>query len=95
MWTSSVEMWIKFILVVISYKIYKYTQKKLKQWDDEDQAELIKLTTKYPRGTTERWQKIASEMGRTIQEVTSRASQAKDYMGIYYTFLLVHIFVKF
>nr|CAB3238792.1 dnaJ homolog subfamily C member 1 [Phallusia mammillata] len=59
----------------------KKKKTKDKQWDDEDQAELIKLTTKYPRGTTERWQKIASEMGRTIQEVTAKASQAKESVG--------------
>lgn len=44
-------------------------------WTDNDILELIKYVKKYPGGTPERWEKIASVMNRTITEVTHMAKK--------------------
>lgn len=47
-------------------------------WTDNDILELIKYVKKYPGGTPERWEKIASVMNRTVVEVTHMAKKVKD-----------------
>lgn len=47
-------------------------------WTDDDILELIKLVKKYPSGTSERWDKIADAMNRTVTEVTHMAKKIKD-----------------
>ncbi|EFX67443.1 hypothetical protein DAPPUDRAFT_261672 [Daphnia pulex] len=37
-------------------------------WTDEDLTELAKLMKKYPVGTTERWEKIAEALNRSVTE---------------------------
>jgi len=44
-------------------------------WTDSDMLELIKYVKKYPGGTSERWEKIASIMNRTVAEVTHMAKK--------------------
>lgn len=44
-------------------------------WTDDDILELIKLVKKYPSGTSERWDKIADAMNRTVAEVTHMAKK--------------------
>ncbi|XP_029665444.1 dnaJ homolog subfamily C member 1-like [Formica exsecta] len=47
-------------------------------WTDNDILELIKYVKKYPGGTPERWEKIASVMNRSVAEVTHMAKKVKD-----------------
>ncbi|XP_012262900.2 dnaJ homolog subfamily C member 1 [Athalia rosae] len=47
-------------------------------WTDDDISELIKLVKKFPGGTTDRWEKIAEAMNRTVAEVTHMAKKVKD-----------------
>ncbi|KAL0131082.1 hypothetical protein PUN28_002578 [Cardiocondyla obscurior] len=47
-------------------------------WTDNDILELIKYVKKYPGGTPERWEKIASVMNRTVAEVTHMAKKVKE-----------------
>ncbi len=47
-------------------------------WTDEDLTELAKLMKKYPVGTTERWEKIAEALNRSVTEVTHFARKLKD-----------------
>nr|CAG4637277.1 EOG090X0BHG [Ceriodaphnia reticulata] len=47
-------------------------------WTDDDLTELGKLMKKYPVGTTERWEKIAEALNRTVGEVTHFARKLKD-----------------
>ncbi|XP_043266108.1 uncharacterized protein F54F2.9-like [Colletes gigas] len=47
-------------------------------WTDDDILELIKLVKKYPSGTSERWDKIADAMNRTVTDVTYMAKKVKD-----------------
>jgi DnaJ family protein C protein 1 len=47
-------------------------------WTDDDLAELVRLTKKYPGGTVDRWEVIASAMNRNVSEVTFMAYKLKD-----------------
>ncbi|XP_011865222.1 PREDICTED: dnaJ homolog subfamily C member 1-like [Vollenhovia emeryi] len=47
-------------------------------WTDNDILELIKCVKKFPGGTPERWEKIASVMNRTVVEVTHMAKKVKE-----------------
>ncbi|XP_076180813.1 dnaJ homolog subfamily C member 1 [Ptiloglossa arizonensis] len=47
-------------------------------WTDDDILELIKLVKKYPSGISERWDKIADAMNRTVADVTYMAKKVKD-----------------
>ncbi|RXG67666.1 hypothetical protein Avbf_09868 [Armadillidium vulgare] len=44
-------------------------------WTDDDFCELARLMAKFPGGTSERWEKIASQMNRTVFEVTKMSSK--------------------
>ena len=47
-------------------------------WTDDDLAELAKYMKKYPVGTTERWEKIADALNRSVVEVTHFAKKMKE-----------------
>ncbi|CAG5051114.1 unnamed protein product [Parnassius apollo] len=47
-------------------------------WTDDDLAELVRLVKKYPGGSSERWERIAEAMGRSVPEVTHVAARLKD-----------------
>nr|XP_050861109.1 dnaJ homolog subfamily C member 1-like [Vespula vulgaris]XP_050861110.1 dnaJ homolog subfamily C member 1-like [Vespula vulgaris] len=47
-------------------------------WTDDDVIELVKLVKKYPGGTSERWEKIADTMNRTVAEVTYMARKIRN-----------------
>lgn len=47
-------------------------------WTDDDLTELIRLVKKYPQGTTERWEKIAEFLNRSVLEVTYMANKVKE-----------------
>jgi len=47
-------------------------------WTDDDLVDLAKFMKKYPAGTTERWEKIAEGLNRTVTEVTHFAKKIKD-----------------
>ena len=40
------------------------------EWTDEDYAALAKTKTKFPGGTPGKWERIAQELGRQIDEVS-------------------------
>lgn len=60
-------------------------------WTDDDILELIKLVKKFPGGTTDRWEKIADIMNRTVSEVTF---MAKKVFIIVFICLNSYLFVK-
>ncbi|XP_057657254.1 dnaJ homolog subfamily C member 1 [Diorhabda carinulata] len=47
-------------------------------WTDDDLTELIRLVKKFPQGTTERWEKIAAFLNRSVPEVTYMANKMKE-----------------
>ncbi|OWR52243.1 dnaJ protein subfamily C member 1 [Danaus plexippus plexippus] len=47
-------------------------------WTDDDLAELVRLIKKYPPGASERWERIAEAMGRSVPEVTHMAAKVKE-----------------
>nr|CAG4649602.1 EOG090X0BHG [Scapholeberis mucronata] len=47
-------------------------------WTDDDLTDLAKYMKKYPVGTTERWEKIAEALNRSVTEVTHFARKLKD-----------------
>ncbi|XP_028174446.1 uncharacterized protein F54F2.9-like isoform X2 [Ostrinia furnacalis] len=47
-------------------------------WTDDDLAELVRLVKKHPPGAPERWEHIASAMGRSVPEVTHMAAKLKE-----------------
>ncbi|XP_069110655.1 dnaJ homolog subfamily C member 1-like isoform X1 [Argopecten irradians] len=46
-------------------------------WTDEELAQLSKAMTKYPGGTINRWEKVASVVNRTVPEVISKSKTLK------------------
>lgn len=61
-------------------------------WTDDDILELIKLVKKFPGGTTDRWEKIADLMNRTVAEVTHMAKKVSFNYFQYFMFLIHHVF---
>ncbi|GBP68729.1 Uncharacterized protein F54F2.9 [Eumeta japonica] len=47
-------------------------------WTDDDLMELIRLVNKYPGGASDRWEKIAEIMSRSVPEVTHMAAKLKE-----------------
>jgi len=61
-------------------------------WTDNDILELIKYVKKYPGGTPERWEKIASVMNRTVAEVTHMAKKVITVTSIlFFNKLIVEV----
>lgn len=55
--------------------------KQKKSWTSNNEAQLIKLMSKYPVGSSQRWHKIADEMDIDVSEVIKRAKQMKGNIG--------------
>lgn len=47
-------------------------------WTDEDLAELVRLTKKYPGGTANRWEIIGEALNRSVYDVTHMAAKLKE-----------------
>lgn len=47
-------------------------------WTDDDLADLVRLTKKYPGGVSGRWEIIAKELYRSVPEVTFMANKLKE-----------------
>ncbi|KAF5892142.1 dnaJ subfamily C member 1 [Clarias magur] len=56
----------------------KAQKKKTPEWTDEDLSLLTRCMAKFPGGTPGRWEKIAHELGRSVNEVTTKVKQIKD-----------------
>lgn len=56
----------------------KTQKKKSPEWTDEDLCLLTRCMAKFPGGTPGRWEKIAHELGRSVNDVTSKVKQVKD-----------------
>ncbi|KAL7060631.1 hypothetical protein AAHC03_09172 [Spirometra sp. Aus1] len=52
-----------------------------KEWTTDEEAIFIRLTNKYPGGFPNRWQKIAEVLGRSVADVTARASAISARMS--------------
>ncbi|XP_077862283.1 LOW QUALITY PROTEIN: dnaJ homolog subfamily C member 1-like [Saccoglossus kowalevskii] len=48
------------------------------EWSDDDISLLAKTMAKYPGGTVARWEKIAEEVGRPVNEVSKKAKEIKS-----------------
>lgn len=47
-------------------------------WTDDDFTELARLIKKFPGGSSQRWEKIADAMNRSVAEVTHMARKLKE-----------------
>ncbi|XP_060066301.1 dnaJ homolog subfamily C member 1-like [Ylistrum balloti] len=47
------------------------------EWTDEELAQLSKAMTKYPGGSVNRWEKVASVVNRTVPEVIAKSKTLK------------------
>ncbi|XP_038078700.1 dnaJ homolog subfamily C member 1-like [Patiria miniata] len=56
----------------------KISNIKSGDWTQDDVTRLIRAMTKYPGGTAARWDKIAEEISRPVDEVTKKAKQIKS-----------------
>lgn len=56
-------------------------KKNKREWTPGDEHDLIKLMTKYPAGTAERWQLIAEDLNKAIHDVISKAKHFKNKLG--------------
>uniref|UniRef100_A0A0V0J444 Myb-like domain-containing protein n=2 Tax=Schistocephalus solidus TaxID=70667 RepID=A0A0V0J444_SCHSO len=52
-----------------------------KDWTPDEEAIFIRLTNKYPGGFPNRWRKIAEVLGRSVADVTARASAISARMS--------------
>ncbi|XP_066302744.1 dnaJ homolog subfamily C member 1-like [Branchiostoma lanceolatum] len=53
-------------------------KKKNVEWTEDELSQLAKSMAKFPGGTSGRWEKIASEVGRPVSEVTTQAAKVKS-----------------
>lgn len=51
------------------------SQFKSDEWTDEEIHSLIKLTKKFPGGTSQRWERIATLLGRSVDDVTKMSKK--------------------
>ncbi|XDV27212.1 hypothetical protein PO909_030783 [Leuciscus waleckii] len=56
----------------------KQQKKKVHEWTEEGLSQLSRCMAKFPGGTPGRWEKIAHELGRSVNEVTAKVKQVKD-----------------
>ncbi|XP_068670343.1 dnaJ homolog subfamily C member 1-like isoform X1 [Montipora foliosa] len=57
------------------------TVEKSGEWTDLDQSLLVRAMAKFPGGTPNRWEKIAVEIGRSVDEVTKQMKKTKQSYG--------------
>ncbi|XP_033103272.1 dnaJ homolog subfamily C member 1-like [Anneissia japonica] len=48
------------------------------EWTADDVTKMVRCMAKYPGGTTERWQKIAAELDRSVDEVLKKSKSMKS-----------------
>lgn len=51
------------------------SQFKSDEWNDEEIHSLIKLTKKFPGGTSQRWERIATALGRAVEDVAKMSKK--------------------
>lgn len=51
------------------------------EWTDQEQSLLTRAMVKFPGGTPNRWEKIAVEIGRSVEEVTQQMKKLKQSYG--------------
>ncbi|RMX54774.1 hypothetical protein pdam_00018594 [Pocillopora damicornis] len=51
------------------------------EWTDHEQSLLTRAMVKFPGGTPNRWEKIAVEIGRSVEEVTKQMKKLKQSYG--------------
>ena len=49
-------------------------------WSDDDYVSLTKLLSKYPGGTSNRWDRIANDLDRPVAEVIKKTKDAQKKM---------------
>jgi len=54
---------------------------KTGEWTDHEQSLLTRAMIKFPGGTPNRWEKIAVEIGRSVEEVTKQMKKLKQSYG--------------
>eukprot|EP00112_Aurelia_sp_Birch-Aquarium-sp1_P024809 Seg80.2 transcript_id=Seg80.2/GoldUCD/mRNA.D3Y31 product="DnaJ subfamily C member 1" protein_id=Seg80.2/GoldUCD/D3Y31 len=52
------------------------------EWTEDDLSALSKAMGKFPGGTPGRWDRIALEVGRTVQEVTKKVKEMKTSLNV-------------
>ncbi|KAL9967016.1 hypothetical protein ACROYT_G025171 [Oculina patagonica] len=57
------------------------TVEKSGEWTDHEQSLLTRAMIKFPGGTPNRWEKIAVEIGRSVDEVTKQMKKLKQSYG--------------
>ncbi|XP_062271362.1 dnaJ homolog subfamily C member 1 isoform X1 [Scomber scombrus] len=57
-------------------------KKKAADWTEDELSFLSRLMVKFPGGTPGRWDKIAHELGRSVNDVTTKVKQAKDNVSL-------------
>nr|XP_039269197.1 uncharacterized protein F54F2.9-like [Styela clava] len=51
------------------------------EWTIEDESTLVKMMSKYPAGSSQRWHSIADDMDKPVDEVIKRAKKIKNNIG--------------
>ncbi|VDL97039.1 unnamed protein product [Schistocephalus solidus] len=64
-----------------SYARLPISHYSLQDWTPDEEAIFIRLTNKYPGGFPNRWRKIAEVLGRSVADVTARASAISARMS--------------
>lgn len=54
------------------------TKKKAADWTEDELSLLSRLMVKFPGGSPGRWEKIAQDLGRSVNDVTTKVKQMKD-----------------
>lgn len=52
------------------------------EWTDHDQSLLARAMVKFPGGTPNRWDRIALDIGRSVDEVTKQMRKIKESYGV-------------
>ncbi|XP_071948321.1 dnaJ homolog subfamily C member 1-like isoform X2 [Antedon mediterranea] len=52
--------------------------RKGKEWTSEEVSKMVRCMAKFPGGTTQRWQKIAAELDRSVDEVLKKSKSMKS-----------------
>uniref|UniRef100_A0A1I7Z755 DnaJ homolog subfamily C member 2 n=1 Tax=Steinernema glaseri TaxID=37863 RepID=A0A1I7Z755_9BILA len=70
--TNDAKMEEKYLIEKIQNSVAKEISTKGQKWSKEEISKLIKMsTTKYPVGSTNRWQNLARELNRSVDDITS------------------------
>ncbi|TKR64029.1 hypothetical protein L596_024626 [Steinernema carpocapsae] len=70
--TNDAKMAEKYLVEQIQNSVEKDVSTKGQKWSKEEISKLIKLsTTKFPVGSSNRWQNLARELNRSVDDITS------------------------